>query len=79
MTISLRIPPKTNSRLQALAAKKGKTKTALILEALDEKYNFKKSRRELIRESAGWMSPVEGAELREATAVFDNVDDGDWM
>ena len=79
MPISLRIPLKTNSRLQALATQKGKTKTALILEALDEKYNLKKSRRELIRESAGWMPPDEGAELREATAVFDNVDDGDWM
>ena len=78
MPISLRIPPETNSRLQALADKKGKTKTALILEALDEKYNLKKSRRELNRELSGWMSPDEGTELREAAAVFDKVDERDW-
>ncbi len=56
---------------------KGKTKTALILEALEEKYNLKKSRRDLIRESAGWLSADEAAELREAMAIFDQVDEED--
>jgi predicted transcriptional regulator len=78
MPISVRLPPEINSRLKELAGAKGKTKTALILEALEEKYNLRKSRRDLIRESAGWMSPEEAAELRDATAIFNQVDDEDW-
>lgn len=78
MQVSLRVPPETIDRLNALSEKTGKTKTALILEALHEKYGLKKSRSQLIRELAGWMSPAECNELRNAVADFDKVGDEDW-
>lgn len=78
MPITLKIPPETDSILKALARMEGKTKATLILEALKEKYSFKKKRRELIKNSAGWMSPDEAAELRNSVAVFDLVDEKDW-
>ncbi len=61
-----------------MAEKSGKTKTALILDAVNEKYHIKKKRTELIRELAGWMSPDECAELRNAVADFDEINDGEW-
>ena len=78
MQVSLRVPPKTSARLKSLAEKTGKTKTALILEALDEKYAFRKNRSQLIRELAGWMPAAECEALRNAVADFDFVDDKDW-
>jgi len=78
MHISLRIPSETNEKLQRLALKTGKTKTDLILEAVDEKYNLKKKRSLLIRESAGWLSSEEGALLRSAVSDFDTVHEQDW-
>ena len=78
MQLSLRVPPKTGERLKSLAAKTGKTKTALILEALDEKYEPKKDRSQLIRELAGWMSKADCKQLRESLADFDTIDDEDW-
>ena len=79
MQLSLRVPQKTSDRLNALAEKTGKTKTALILEALDEKYALKKNRSQLVRELAGWMPPAECEVLRIAVADFDTVDDRDWQ
>jgi len=38
MQVSLRVSPETHSKLQALAEKTGKTKTALILDALNHRY-----------------------------------------
>ena len=78
MQISLRIPPETNAKLQIMATKSGKTKTALILDAVNDKYHMKKKRSELIRELAGWMTPEECAELRDAIADFNVIDDRDW-
>ncbi len=78
MQVSLRIPKKTGARLQSLAEKTGKTKTALILEAFDEKYALKKDRSQLIRELAGWMSTEECKELRRLVSEFEAVDDKDW-
>ena len=78
MQVSLRIPPETANRLNALSEKTGKTKTALILEALHEKYGLKKSRSQLIRELAGWMSKDECRKLRDTVADFDVINDGDW-
>ena len=79
MQVSLRVPPKTSARLKALAEKTGKTKTALIIEALDEKYALKKSRSQLVRELAGWMPAAECEGLRNAVADFNTVDDKDWQ
>jgi predicted transcriptional regulator len=78
MPISLRLPPETNARLQALAAKTGKTKTALVLEALNKKYHFQKDRAQLIRDLSGWMSSDESEVLRESVADFRTVNEGDW-
>lgn len=79
MQISLRVPPKTSAFLKSLAEKTGKTKTALIIEALDEKYALQKSRSKLIRQLAGWMTAEECEILRNAVADFDTVDDKDWQ
>ena len=78
MQISLRVPSKTGERLKALAAKTGKTKTALILEALQEKYEPRTDRSQRVRDLAGWMSRSECEALRQTTAEFDTVDDEDW-
>ena len=78
MHVSLRVPTKTGDRLNSLARKTGKTKSTLILEALDQKYNPEKDRSQLIREVAGWMSTAECRELREALSEFDAVDNKDW-
>lgn len=78
MLVSLRVPPETSALLKALAKKTGKTQTALILEALNEKYALKKKRSQLIRDLAGWMSPSESDALREIVADFDKIDDKDW-
>ena len=79
MQISLRVPPKTGERLKSLAHKTGKTKTALILEALTEKYDPKKDRSQMIRDLAGWMSKEKCEELRNSVALFNKIDDGDWQ
>lgn len=79
MQVSIRVSSETGARLKALAEETGKTKTALILEAINEKYALKKNRSQLVRELAGWMSPSECEELRRALADFDRVDDRDWQ
>jgi predicted DNA-binding protein len=78
MQVSLRVPREINERLSILAEKTGKTKTALILEALEEKYALKKDRASLIRNLAGWMSKVESDALRNAVSDFDTLHDKDW-
>ena len=78
MQVSLRVPPKTGDRLNSLARKTGKTKSALIMEALDEKYCPKKDRAQLVRELSGWMPKTDCNELREAVSAFNTVNDEDW-
>ena len=58
--------------------KTGKTKTAVILEAVDEKLGNKKTKSEAIRELAGWMSKDETDNLRNAISVFDQINEEDW-
>ena len=79
MQVSIRVSPETSTRLKSLAEKTGKTKTALIIEAIDEKYALKKNHSQLVRELAGWMSKAECDELRNAVADFHKVDDRDWQ
>ena len=79
MQVSLRIPEKTGNRLNSLAKKTGKTKSALILEALNKKYRSEKDRAQLIRELSGWMPKTECNELREAVTEFNSVNDEDWQ
>jgi len=78
MPLSLRVPLGKNEMLKKAAAKTGKTKSAYILEAIDEKLGLIKSREQRIRKCAGWLSPEEAKELRESVKIFNRVNKGDW-
>ena len=78
MPLSLRIPPHKEELLRILAGRTGKTKSAIIMEAVDEKLGLHKDRRRLIHDLAGWMSPQEASELEQSLAVFEQVNEGDW-
>lgn len=78
MPISLRIPAKKEEIIRKVAQKTGKTKTAVILEAVDEKLGLHKSRKQTIKEIAGWLSHEEAEELRNSLKIFDQVNEGDW-
>jgi hypothetical protein len=54
-----------------IASKKaGKTKSAYIVEAIDEKLGLAKNREKTIRQLAGWLTHGEAAELRTSLDVF---------
>jgi uncharacterized protein (DUF1778 family) len=78
MPLSLRMPPQKEEMIKKAAKKAGKTKSAYILEAVDEKLGLVKNREQMIREFAGWLSHDEAEELRKATEVFNQVNEGDW-
>ncbi len=78
MPISLRIPPEKEKKIQKFAKKAGTTKTAVILNAVDEKLGLTKSREQTIRELAGWLTPEEADELRKSVDVFRRIREGDW-
>ncbi len=78
MPISLRIPPEKDKMIQKAAKKSGTTKTAIILEAVDEKLGLTKTREQLIRELAGWLTHEEAYELRQSVEVFSQISEGDW-
>ena len=78
MPISLRIPPNKEKMIQRFAKKAGTTKTAVILEAVDEKLGLIKTREQTIRDLSGWLTHEQANELRESIAVFDQVHEGDW-
>lgn len=78
MAISLRMPEEKEEIIKILAQKEGKTKTAFVLAAIDEKIAALKDRQTRIRQFAGWMSHEEAAELRQATNIFNCINDGDW-
>jgi uncharacterized protein (DUF1778 family) len=78
MPLSLRIPTKKEDMIKKAAIKAGKTKSAYILEAVDEKLGLVKDREKQIREFAGWLSHDEAEELRQATEFFNQVNEGDW-
>jgi len=79
MQVSLRVPPKTGDRLKSLEAKTGKTKTALILEALEEKYELKNDHSQIVRNLSGWMPKAECQALRETVAEFNTINEEDWQ
>ena len=78
MPVSLRIPSEKDEMLKKAAAKSRKTKTAYILEAVDEKLGLAKNREQVVRELAGWLSHKEAQELRKAVQIFEKVDEEDW-
>ena len=78
MPISLRIPPEKEKMIQNVAKKAGTTKTAVILNAVDEKLGLTKTREQTIRELAGWLTAEEADELRKSVDVFSRIHEGDW-
>ncbi len=78
MPVSLRIPPEIEKKIQKIAQKEGITKTAVILNAVDEKLGLTKTREQTIRELAGWLSHEEADELRRSVDVFSQIGEGDW-
>ncbi|MFH1487390.1 MAG: DUF1778 domain-containing protein [Pseudomonadota bacterium] len=78
MPLSLRISPEKEEKIKKAAKGAGKTKSAYILEAVDEKLGLIKSRGQLIRELAGWLSHEEAESLRRELEVFNRVNKGDW-
>ena len=78
MPLSLRIPPEKEKMINRAAAKAGKTKSAFILEAVDEKLGLVKDRERNIRELAGWLPAEEAKKLRESLRVFTQIHEGDW-
>ena len=78
MPMSLRIPLEKERKIRKAAAKSGQTKTAYILEAVDEKLGLQKTRGQILRELAGWMPNKEAEEIRKAVKVFNTIHPGDW-
>jgi len=78
MPISIRLPSFKEEILKRIAKQRGKTKTAIILEAIDEKLGLNETQKEKILRLAGWMSPEEAAELQETLRVFEEVGEGDY-
>ena len=78
MPVSLRIPPEKEEMIRKAAAKSRKSKTAYILDAIDEKLGIVRNRERTIRELAGWMSHDEAEELRSSLRVFDEIHETDW-
>ena len=78
MPLSLRMPPKKEEMIKKAAKRAGKTKSAYILEAVDEKLGLVKNREQMIREFAGWLSHDEAEERRNVTELFNQVNEEDW-
>lgn len=78
MPISLRIQPYKEEMIKKIAKKTGKTKSAFIMEAVDEKLGLVKNREKTIRDLAGWLSHDEANKLRELTNIFNHINDGEW-
>ncbi len=78
MPVSLRIPPEKDELIKAASKKAGKTKSAYIIEAIDEKIGIVKNRGKIIRDLAGWMSHEEAKELKKSLEIFNRIDEGDW-
>ena len=78
MPLSLRIPPEKEKKIEKAALKAGKSKSAYILEAVEEKLGIVKNRENIIREFAGWLSHDEAEEFRKSLEVFNQVNEGDW-
>jgi len=78
MPLSLRISPEKDEMIRKAAAKKRKSKSSYILEAVEEKLGLIRDREKIVRELAGWMSHEEAEELRGSIKIFDQVNEGDW-
>jgi uncharacterized protein (DUF1778 family) len=78
MPLSLRIPPEKEKLIKMASKRAGKTKSAFIVEAIDEKLGLVKNRKKTIRLLAGWLTHEEAEELRTSLEVFNQINRGDW-
>ena len=78
MPLSLRIPFGKDEMIKKAAAKSKKTKSAFILEAVDEKMGLIKDREQIVRELSGWLSHEEAKGLRKAVEIFNKAEEEDW-
>jgi uncharacterized protein (DUF1778 family) len=78
MPLSLRIPPEKEMMIKMASKRAGKTKSAYIVEAIDEKLGLVKNRKKTIRQLAGWLTHEEAEELRTSLDVFNRINEGDW-
>ena len=78
MPMSLRIPTDRLELISKAARRAGKTKSAFVMEAVDEKLGLSSNRRDAIRRLAGWLTPEETEELRESLRSLGEVHEGDW-
>jgi len=78
MPLSLRIPPEKEKMVKIASKRAGKTKSAFIVEAIDEKLGLVKNRKKTIRQLAGWLTHAEAQELRTSLDVFNQINEGDW-
>ncbi|MEE8398793.1 MAG: DUF1778 domain-containing protein [Desulfobacterales bacterium] len=79
MPLSLRIPAEKEKMIVRAAERAGKTKSAYIIEAIDEKLGLGNDYGRTVREMAGWLSHDEAGELRESMEVFNRIDEEDWV
>ena len=70
MPLSLRIPPEKEKMIKMASEKAGKTNSAFIVEAIDEKPGLVKNRKKTLRQLAGWLTHEEAAELRTSLDVL---------
>ena len=78
MPLSLRISPEKEKLIKMASRKSRKTKSAFIIEAIDEKLGISKNREQTIRELAGWLSHEEAEDLRKSLDAFNQINEGDW-
>ena len=78
MPVSLRVSPEKIELIKKAAARAGLSKTAFILEAIDDKLGIVKNREMIVRELAGWMNHEEAEELRQSLRTFEEIHEGDW-
>jgi hypothetical protein len=78
MPLSLRIPPEKEARIQKAAHKAGKSKSAYIIDVVDEKLGLSKGREQVIRELAGWLPHEEAERMRMASKGLREIDERDW-
>ena len=78
MPLSLRIPPEKEKMIKMASKRAGKTKSAFIIEAVDEKLGISKNREQTIRRLAGWLSHEEAEDLRKSLDAFNQINEGDW-
>ena len=78
MPLSLRIPPEKEKMIKMASKKARKTKSAFIVDAIDEKLGLIKNREKTIRQLAGWLTHQEAEELRTSLDAFNQINEGDW-